>query len=104
ERGHPITVGFGTGVAPYPTSTHLATGVFADGWELIRVVERSTGTLAHEETLALPGFPNAAAAAPIDGMRQTATCLEQRLLAPAARPALPQDQKDRLRALGYVLD
>lgn len=108
ERGYPTAVGFGTGVAPYPTSTHLATGVFADGWELIRVVERSTGTLAHEETLALPRFPNAAAVPPVDAMRETATCLERHLLAPAAapaaRPALPQDQKDRLRALGYVLD
>jgi hypothetical protein len=108
ERGHVMAVGFGTGVAPYPTSTHLATGVYADGWELIRVVERATGQLAHEETLALPRFPNAAATAPVEAMRETATCLEQRLLAdaavPAARPALPQDQKDRLRALGYVLD
>ncbi|MCW5889880.1 MAG: sulfatase [bacterium] len=108
EHGHPVAVGTGVGVAPYPASTHLATGVFADGWELIRIVERATGTLAHEETLPLPRFAGAAATAPLTAMRETATCLERRILqTPAqapAQPALPQEQKDRLRALGYVFD
>jgi arylsulfatase A-like enzyme len=108
EHGLPLAVVTGPGPAEYPLTSYVSVGVFADGGELIRVVDRETRAVAHEEVVPLPGTDSHPAEPPLDEMRKAAACLEADRLGappPLGRDAtVPDVDRERLRALGYVAD
>jgi hypothetical protein len=108
ETGFPLAVVTGPGPADYPLTSDVSVGVFGDGAELIHVVDRETHAVAHDEVVPLPGAGSDPAELPLDEMRQAAACLEaDRLGAPpplGQEKSVPDADRKRLRALGYVAD